>query len=337
MTDQCYGTALAECEGVISARALIVGLVGAGCVAAAGAGGYLAVRSSSQASAAEPSTTVWPAGPPSAVGFEAQQPPQLRLADGRTTRQATPDRGIPKRDQAPPAAPGPSQAPTVAEGPVAGPVVSPSSEQVRGPAEGDDVGQVGQPPAQDPGVAPLETDKVVFDELTLHADAVIGIRLSSTISSATARVEDRVSAQVVRDVTVDGRVVVPAGATAEGEVTLVQRGGKFKERSRLGVRFTAIVLTGNVRVPVQTDTILRAGESPTGRAAAKVGAGAVIGAIIGRAIGGKKGAAIGSTAGATGGTAAVMAGDANEAILVEGSTLTVRLSGPATILVERQP
>ena len=59
------------------------------------------------------------------------------------------------------------------------------------------------------------------------------------------------------------------------------------------------------------------------------------GAILGAIIGGGKGAAIGGSVGAAGGTAAVMAGGRNPAVLASGTSLTVRLSQPVTIVVER--
>jgi hypothetical protein len=175
-----------------------------------------------------------------------------------------------------------------------------------------------------------------MEEVTVNQDAVIGIRLSAPVSSETARIEDRVVARVTRDVVVDGRTAVPAGSLLEGSVTAVERGGKFKERARVGVRFTMVVLADSVKYPIQTETIFRAGEEPTGQAASRIGAGAVMGAIIGGVIGGKKGAAIGTGAGAAGGTAAVMAGKPKEAVIPAGTPLTVRLTEPVTVLVERE-
>ena len=49
-------------------------------------------------------------------------------------------------------------------------------------------------------------------------------------------------ARVTRDVVADGRVAIPAGARVVGAVTTVERGGKLKERARLGVRFHTLVL-----------------------------------------------------------------------------------------------
>jgi len=114
----------------------------------------------------------------------------------------------------------------------------------------------------------------------------------------------------------------------------VERGGKLKDRARLGIRFTSVVLADGTRVPVETDTIYRDGDSPGAESTAKIGGGAIGGAIIGGIFGGAKGAAIGATAGAGAGTAAVAAGGRNAATLPSGTPVTVRLIKPATVTVE---
>jgi hypothetical protein len=176
-----------------------------------------------------------------------------------------------------------------------------------------------------------------YDEITIKEDSVIGIRLDQTISTATAKVEDRVTARVTRDVTVDGRTAIPAGTRVEGVVTLVEPPGRFKTPARIDIRFTTIILGDNLRVPIKTAAMSRNGESPAGPASAKIGGGAVAGAILGGVIGGRKGAIIGTTAGAAGGTAAVMASNRDHAIFENGSQLTVRLSGDIRIQIEREP
>ena len=118
-------------------------------------------------------------------------------------------------------------------------------------------------------------------------------------------------------------------------MTLVQPGSKFKGRARLGVRFHTIVLADGLRVPMQTEALYRDGESATGSTAKKVGTGAAAGAIIGAVLGGKRGAIIGAGVGAGGGTAVVAAGDAREAMLPSGTPLTMRLTSPVTVTVER--
>jgi hypothetical protein len=149
-------------------------------------------------------------------------------------------------------------------------------------------------------------------------------------------VEDEVIARVTRDVKVGDRVAIPAGAKAHGEVTLVERGGRLRDRARLGVRFTSVVLADGTRVPIATETIFREGDAPGNESAAKIGGGAIGGAIIGGILGGAKGAMIGSAVGGGAGTAATMAGGRNPATLTNGSPVTVRLQEPATVTVEKE-
>jgi hypothetical protein len=167
------------------------------------------------------------------------------------------------------------------------------------------------------------------------ADSVIGLQIESAISSERARVEDAIEARVVRDVRVGGAAAIPAGARALGSVMLVERGGKFKERARLGIRFHTLVLADGTRLPITTETIYRQGDAPSNSSAAKIGTGAVAGAILGAIVGGAKGAAVGATAGAGGGTAMVMAGGRRAAEFASGTELTARLLAPVTITVEQ--
>jgi hypothetical protein len=198
--------------------------------------------------------------------------------------------------------------------------VTPSSEPVETPAAPP------EPPAR----------RISREELVVPKDAVIGIRLETPVSSETSAKEDRVTARVIRDVVVDGVTVVPTNARLEGTVTLVERGGRVQGQARIGIRFTSAVLSSDVKLPIQTETIYRTGEGPGNEAAAKIGGAAVVGTILGSIFGGGKGAAIGGAVGAAGGTATVMAGNRNAATLAAGMELTVRLTGPLTISVERE-
>ncbi len=174
-----------------------------------------------------------------------------------------------------------------------------------------------------------------FEDVTVPADAVIGLQLESSLSSDTARVEDRVEARVTRDVRANGRVAIAAGSRVLGSVSVVERGGKMKERARLGVRFHTVILADGTELPLQTETVLREGESPGNASAAKVGGGAIGGAILGAILGGGKGAAIGAGVGAGAGTAAVMAGGRRPAQIQAGSPMTVKVLSPVTVSVEK--
>ncbi len=140
---------------------------------------------------------------------------------------------------------------------------------------------------------------------------------------------------VVRDVRVSGQAAIPAGSKALGSVMLVERGGKFKERARLGIRFHTLVLADGTRLPITTETIYRDGDAPGNSSTAKVGGGAVVGAILGAILGGAKGAAIGATTGAGAGTAAVVAGDRRAAEFPAGTEVTARMLSPVTVTIEK--
>lgn len=183
---------------------------------------------------------------------------------------------------------------------------------------------------------PPEPPKPTFAEYVLDSGSVMGLQIENTVSSATAKLEDRVDARVTRDVRVGGETAVPAGSRLRGEVTLVEEGNKFRGSARLGIRFHTLVLEDGSSVPIQTETVYREGDAMGTRSAAKIGGAAVGGAIIGAILGGGKGAAIGAAAGGGAGTAATAAGPRSQAVMQAGSTVTVRLSQPATVRVEKE-
>ena len=168
------------------------------------------------------------------------------------------------------------------------------------------------------------------------ADAVMGLEIEHSISSETARIEDRVEARVTRDVRGEGNVVlIPAGTRVRGEVTLVEGGGKFKDRARLAIKFHTLLLTDGQSVPIATDPLVREGDGVGQRTSTRIGASAAGGAIIGAIFGGQKGAAIGAAAGAGAGTAATAASRPSEARCRAGSVVTVRRTAPGSITIEQ--
>ena len=217
--------------------------------------------------------------------------------------------------------------------PASSPTYAPSTAPVDPPVSAA-IEPLGNTSVERNPVAP-EPARKLYDELVIPADSVIGLQVDDAVTTERAKVEDQVRARVTRDVRVGEQVAIPAGARAEGSVTLVDRGGRLKDQARLGIRFHTIVLADGTRLPINTETIYREGESPARESAAKIGGGAVGGAVLGAIFGGRKGAIIGSTVGAAGGSVAVATSDANAATLPQGSTVTVRMGSPATVTVER--
>jgi len=257
-----------------------------------------------------------PAPPTPRKREEARQPAKATSKPADTTARNT---QLPTLDRGWPSTPAQSQTPSV-------PTVDQAPPLPATPVEDH---QVAEPPR-----AP-EPPQKVFEELTVGADSVIGIRMETTVSSETAKVEDRVEARVVRDVRSNGSVAIPAGSRLLGTVVTVERGGKFKEQGRLGIRFNTLVLADGTRLPVTTETITRTGEPRGQSSAARIGGGAVVGAILGAIAGGAKGAAIGAAAGGGAGTATVVTRDPSEATLKTGDEVTARILSPVTVTVEK--
>jgi hypothetical protein len=333
--------------------------LGAACVAAAAGGGYLASRQNAvpaPIAASAPAQPATPVGSASALTPERPvQETEAVVSEAEVKPAPAPvaasakSSPAPKRPEAASRSSSRESRPasvTARHEPVQPPPLTsswPSSAASQppapaGPTPADNNAQAARPAESvtpEPPRAP-EPPQKTFEELVVSADSVIGLQTETRITSETARVEDRVEARVTRDVKVGDRVAIPAGARALGTVTQVDRGGKFKERARLGVRFHTLVLADGTRIPISTETIYRDGDSPANSSAAKIGGGAVGGAILGAILGGAKGAAIGATAGAGGGTAAVMAGDRKDAVLAPGTPMTVRILSPVTVTVERE-
>jgi hypothetical protein len=342
-------------------KPLAAGVLAVTCVGAAAGGAYLAVRhnNSSVVSAVAPASAERTGSPgaatPAAQDTEAvvtPPPPEAPVALEHSDRVApatnpAPEPRAARVNRAPaaetPAAARPASKPATRMAtppqPPFGGTASPAPAASETPAASPkpESAAAADPPLEAPRPEPPAAPPArIFDELVVPSASVIGLQIETPVSSERARVEDRVEARVLRDVAVDGRTAVPAGTRAIGAVTLVERGGKMKERARLGVRFHTLVLADGTELPIRTDAILREGDSPAGESARKIGGAAVGGAILGAIIGGKKGAIVGGATGAAGGSAVVMAGDRNAATLPVGAVVTVRLAAPVSVEVERR-
>ena len=135
-----------------------------------------------------------------------------------------------------------------------------------------------------------------------------------------------------------------AGATIEGHVTDVQRGGRITGRSQMTLnfdrirlrdgrsyRFAGIVQT--VRMP-NGDTVSIDNEgaiqedSQTNKTVQRTAIGTAVGAIIGAIAGGGKGAAIGAVIGAGGGAGSVYIQGRDDLDLPQGTEIVIQTTGP---------
>jgi hypothetical protein len=112
-------------------------------------------------------------------------------------------------------------------------------------------------------------------------------------------------------------------------VTLVEHGGKFRT-TRLGIRFTTLVLPDNTRQTIQTDALFRDGDHQRARPRRRSGEPRWARSSARRSA--ARRARRSTMAGA--GRRQRVASGRNDAVFAAGTPLTLRLTSPITVLVE---
>ncbi len=171
--------------------------------------------------------------------------------------------------------------------------------------------------------------------ITLPAGTPIRVRLDQDLGSKISHPGDSFSATVADDVLVNGKLVIPKEARAEGAVIDAQPLGKFKGGALLAIKLER-VSTRWGSYPVATSTIDKAEKGKGKRSAALIGGGAGLGALIGGLAGGGKGAAIGALAGGGAGTAGSAFSGNKQIILPAETLLTFNLDHSVRITEQRQ-
>ena len=170
------------------------------------------------------------------------------------------------------------------------------------------------PPPQQSRPAPAPAPRVV-----IPAGTNIQVRVDQDLGSKISRTGDTFSATVAHPVTVNGRVVIPQGASAEGLVADAKPLGRFAGGAQLALRLERVQV-GSHSFPVMTSTIASVEKGKGKRTGAMAAGGGALGAIIGGIAGGGKGALIGALAGAGAGTAG-SAFTGNKNIVIPAETL----------------
>jgi hypothetical protein len=118
--------------------------------------------------------------------------------------------------------------------------------------------------AAKPAVAKAATPaRPVYRDVTLPAGTTLPLSLTSSMDSGTSAVEDRVTAELTRPVSIDGREVLPAGASFQGIVTEVDDAGHVKGRASIAFRFTSLQ-RGDERYDVQTAAVAHMAQATQG-------------------------------------------------------------------------
>jgi hypothetical protein len=174
--------------------------------------------------------------------------------------------------------------------------------------------------------------------IDLPRGTAIRVRLDQDLGSKISQPGDSFTATVADDVRVNGKVVIPKEARADGTVIDAKPLGRFKGGAVLSIRLDR-VRTKWGSYPVETSSIARAEKGKGKRSAGFIGGGAGLGAIIGGLAGGGKGAVIGGLAGAGAGTAGSAFTGNHQIVLPAETLLTFRLdhSVHITEVAQQQP
>jgi hypothetical protein len=183
----------------------------------------------------------------------------------------------------------------------------------------------GTPAATTTGAA---APQPVYSTLTVPAGTTLLVRVTSEISSGSAKNGDLFQGYLEQDAVVQGRLVAARGAKAWGRVVEAKSGTGLGADPALGLQLTDIDVGGHVvAVTTETQAFTAEGKKP----AKKIIGGAALGAGIGAIIDGGEGAAWGAGVGAVAGTAAAAGSSGNQVAVGAGTALEFRLAQPVSI------
>jgi hypothetical protein len=185
--------------------------------------------------------------------------------------------------------------------------------------------------AAQPEAAPrAERVKAELKPVVLPAGTVLTVRMGDAVGSKISQPGQSFSATLAQPVEVEGKTVIPAGASASGVVADAKPLGRFKGGAALELKLTSISIHGTDR-PIETSALTRTGKGKGKRTAVMAGGGAGLGALIGGLAGGGKGAAIGALAGAGAGTGGAAFTGNKDIVIPAESALGFTLSQPLEI------
>ncbi len=140
-------------------------------------------------------------------------------------------------------------------------------------------------------------------EHEVPSGTILRVAFDQTLSTATAKVGDRVPGQLLDNlIAEDGTVVARSESRVVGKVEHVVSSGRLARPAELKFRLIELEPPGGKPVPVSTSTYDRKGETHTKHDVEYIAGGAAVGALLGQIIGRDtestlKGAAAGSAAG----------------------------------------
>lgn len=181
-----------------------------------------------------------------------------------------------------------------------------------------------------PPAAPAPRYSIPSGPITVAQGTVLQVRTADALDNKRAKVDTPVDFTVIRDVTVNGWLAIPRGATIHGVVTESKNAGQLSGSPELALQLTSLDLGGK-NYPLESDEFRVKGPGKGAHSAGNIVGGALLGAMIGGIAGGGGGAAIGAVAGGTVGTAASAAMHGPNAWIPAEALVTFRLNAPVTV------
>jgi hypothetical protein len=164
--------------------------------------------------------------------------------------------------------------------------------------------------------------------VTVPAGTSLSVTLDSDVSTKDKVVGDTFEATLAQEVSVDGRVIFPAGSKISGHVAEAQRPGKMSGKGKMVLSYDSISANGkSIALDVMGPAV--EGKSGTAGDATKVVGGAAVGAILGKVLGGKAGT--GAAIGAAAGGAAAMATRGPDPVIKAGAPVSLALDHAVTV------
>jgi hypothetical protein len=171
--------------------------------------------------------------------------------------------------------------------------------------------------------------------LTVPAATQIEVEFTTQVSSETSHPGDSFSARLTKDVMIENRVAVPAGAELTGTVTEAVATKKIGGQARLALAFETLSLASGQSTALAA-TLITEGKKQTTKDAATIGGSTAGGALLGRVLAGdkQKGTAIGAVVGAAAGTTIAATNKADPVTFAEGTIVPVTLQQPIVVVLE---
>jgi hypothetical protein len=185
---------------------------------------------------------------------------------------------------------------------------------------------------------------VAETSLSVPAGTSLKVKLETTLATFMTKTGEPFSGRVMEPVVVNGKTVIPVGATVQGHVTKVNQPRRLAGKPTIDIRPESVVLPNGDKFMLSAalvDTSLRNGTDVNQEGEFKgaghdrkdlmeVGAGTGGGMLIGGLAGGGKGVLVGGAIGATA-TVVHWLSKQRSAILPAGTELTMELNRPMNL------